>query len=89
MSKKIELGREGKLRPMLKGLFKKYVAKKMEESSRKMAYYFRLFPFLKDWVVDEKERITGMNTKRFTLALVRMIVMMRKRKIYTLSYIQM
>ena len=55
MSKKIELGREGKLRPMLKGLFKKYVAKKMEESSRKMAYYFRLFPFLKDWVVDEKE----------------------------------
>lgn len=55
MSKKIELGREGKLRPMLKGLFKKYVAKKMEESSKKMAYYFRLFPFLAQWAVDEED----------------------------------
>ena len=55
MSKKIELGIEGRLRSKLKPLFKTYVSKKMEESSRKMSYYLSFFPFLEDWVVDEEE----------------------------------
>ena len=55
MSKKIELGIEGKLRPRLGELFKKFITRKMEESNRKMAYYFRLFPFLAQWAVDEED----------------------------------
>jgi hypothetical protein len=55
MSNKIELGKEGKLRPMLKGLFKKYVKKKIEESNKKMDYYFKVFPFLAQWAVDEED----------------------------------
>ena len=55
MSKKISIGIKGELNPVLSKLFKKFVSRKMEESNKKMAFYFKLFPFLAQWCVDEED----------------------------------
>lgn len=53
MSKKISLNIQGKVRPNLSSLFKKFITRKSAETQKKMAYYYRLFPFLTQWAVDE------------------------------------
>ena len=52
MSKKISLNIEGKIRPNLSKLFKKFIVRKDKEVMAKMATYYRLFPFLAQWAVD-------------------------------------
>ena len=52
MSKKISLNIEGKIRPNLSKLFKKFIVRKDKEVMAKMAKYYRLFPFLAQWAVD-------------------------------------
>ena len=55
MSKKIELNIVGKSRPSLKGLFKKYISRKMHELKKRTEQYYKLFPFLEQWGVDEED----------------------------------
>lgn len=52
MSKKISLNIEGKVKPNLSKLFKKFIVRKDKEVSAKMAKYYKLFPFLAQWSVD-------------------------------------
>jgi hypothetical protein len=55
MSKKIELNIVGKSRPSLKGLFKKYISRKMHELKKRTEYYYKSFPFLEQWGIDEED----------------------------------
>ena len=51
MSKKISLNIEGKVKPNLSKLFKKFIVRKDKEIDAKMAQYYKLFPFLAQWDV--------------------------------------
>lgn len=51
MSKKISLNIEGKVKPNLSKLFKKFIARKDEEIMSKMEEYYKIFPFLAQWDV--------------------------------------
>ena len=49
---KIKVGIQGKIRPSLRGLFNKFVTRKMSEDNKKLAFYYKMFPFLAQWGVD-------------------------------------
>jgi hypothetical protein len=55
MSKKIRLSIDGKSRPSLTSLFKKYITRKMSDISKRTERYYELFPFLVQWGIDEED----------------------------------
>ena len=55
MSKKISLKIDGKSRPSLSSLFKKYISRKMSDISKRTERYYELFPFLVQWGIDEED----------------------------------
>jgi len=55
MSKKISLNIEGKVKPNLSKLFKKFIVRKDKEVMAKMSVYYKIFPFLVQWAIDPED----------------------------------
>ena len=55
MSKKISLKIDGKSRPSLSNLFKKYISRKMSDLNERIESYYKLFPFLIQWGIAEED----------------------------------